>query len=209
MKTDRPNKTSKIKAIFCWMGWSGFILCFSLLCVIGCSQNTMMNEQEITYKKAKAAALPDASDLSEADAQIALERITQFLQNIGSQEYIEQEISNVYAENAYLNDTLKTLINREEIKDHFVKTSKTMTTYSLVVDDTAKTDKGYYLRWTMKFAAPKLASGEEIVSVGMSHIIFDSQGKVLLHQDFWDSSTGLFEHVPFVGGGIRMVKKRL
>ena len=168
-----------------------------------------MNEQEKTYKTAKSSALSSAGNLNEADADKALENISNFLKNIGSQEFIEKEISNVYAENAYLNDTLKTLTNRDQIKQHFVKTSKTMTSYSLEVEDISKSEQGYYLRWTMKFAAPKLASGEEIISIGMSHIIFDNQGKVLLHQDFWDSSTGLFEHVPFVGGGIRMVKKRL
>lgn len=83
-----------------------------------------------------------------------------------------------------------------------------MTSYSLEIDDIASTDKGHYLRWTMKFAAPKLAKGQEIVSVGMSHLIFDDEGKILLHQDFWDSSSNLFEHIPLVGGGIRMVKKR-
>lgn len=209
MKTSNTHTTSRIKAIFSWVGWSGFILCLSLLCMIGCSQNTIMNEQEKTYKTAKSSALSSAGNLNEADADKALENISNFLKNIGSQEFIEKEISNVYAENAYLNDTLKTLTNRDQIKQHFVKTSKTMTSYSLEVEDISKSEQGYYLRWTMKFAAPKLASGEEIISIGMSHIIFDNQGKVLLHQDFWDSSTGLFEHVPFVGGGIRMVKKRL
>lgn len=169
----------------------------------------MMNEQVSTYNQAKSRANTKASSLTPGEAEKALKRTTDFLSNIGSEEYIEREIANVYAEDAYLNDTLKSLTNREQIKTHFVKTSKTMINYSLEIEDIASTDKGYYLRWTMKFSAPKLAKGEEIISIGMSHIIFDKNGKVLLHQDFWDSSTGLFEHVPFVGGGIRLVKKRL
>lgn len=192
-----------------WIGWLGFILSLGIISLAGCSTNTTMNEQVTTYNKAKSHAGTKAAQLTGADADQAVKQISDFLSNIGSEEYIEREISKVYAEDAYLNDTLKSLTNRDQIKDHFVKTSRTMTDYSLEIDDVMSTDKGHYIRWTMKFSAPKLAKGEEIVSIGMSHIIFDKDGKVLLHQDFWDSSTGLFEHVPFVGGGIRLVKKRL
>lgn len=175
----------------------------------GCSNNTIMNEQVTTYNQAKSKASSKAGTLTADEVAEAIQRTSDFLSNIGSEDYIENEIANVYAKDAYLNDTLKTLTDREQIKAHFIKTSKTMTDYSLEIDDIASSDKGHYLRWTMKFNAPKLAKGEEIISIGMSHIIFDENGKVLLHQDFWDSSTGLFEHVPFVGGGIRMVRKRL
>lgn len=43
----------------------------------------------------------------------------------------------------------------------------------------------------------------------MTHIRFDSEGKVILHQDFWDSTGGLFEHVPALGWMLRRAKKRL
>ncbi len=206
---DFKKLTVRLKVIVAWLGWLGFSICIGIFCITGCSQNTMMNEQATTYYEAKSRAKENASDLKNADADEALERLGSFLKGIGSEEYIEKEISNVYAENAYLNDTLKSLPNRESIKQHFIKTSRTMTTYSLEIEDVAKSGDGYYIRWKMKFSAPKLAGGKELVSIGMSHVIFDSEGKVLLHQDFWDSTTGLFEHIPVLGGGIRIVKKRL
>lgn len=209
MEITDQKKSSKFKAVFPWLGWVGFSLCIGIFCVTGCSQNTMMNEQANTYHKAKSTALSQAGNLSEPEAEKALERFGDFLKGIGSEEFVEKEIANVYAENAYLNDTLKTLPNREQIRKHFVKTSQTMTTYSLEIEDIAKSEQGYYIRWTMKFSAPKLASGKEIVSIGMSHVVFNNEGKVLLHQDFWDSTTGMFEHIPVLGGGIRLVKKRL
>lgn len=192
-----------------WIGWLGFILCLGFISMVGYSRNTTMNEQASTYKTANTQANNKASTLTPEKAAEAIKRISDFLSNIGSEEYIEQEIANVYSKDAYFNDTLKSLVNRDEIKEHFTKTAITMTSYSLEIDDIASTDKGHYLRWTMKFSAPKLAKGEDIITVGMSHIIFDEEGKVLLHQDFWDSASGLFEHIPLVGSGIRLVKKRL
>ncbi len=209
MANTTEKKRSLLKTIFPWVGWIGLFLCIGLFTITSCSQNTTMNQQSITYHKANKAALANAATLSEADAELAIERFSAFLKGIGSAEFIEKEINNVYAENAYLNDTLKTLNNREEIKQHFLKTSKAMSDYSVVIDDIAPSKQGYYIRWTMKFNAPKLAKGKEIESIGISHVIFDKDGKALLHQDFWDSTSGFFEHAPVIGSGIRLIKKRL
>ena len=37
---------------------------------------------------------------------------------------------------------------------------------------------------------------------------FDAQGRVVLHQDFWDATAGVFEHVPVVGTAIRGIKAK-
>ena len=41
------------------------------------------------------------------------------------------------------------------------------------------------------------------------HLRFNDAGQVVLHQDFWDSSQGFFEHVPILGAMIRWVRNRL
>jgi hypothetical protein len=51
--------------------------------------------------------------------------------------------------------------------------------------------------------------GETVQSIGMSHIRFNSAGQVVLHQDYWDSGSNLFEHIPVVGWLIRRIKARL
>ncbi len=210
--SERPQKKRSIfKSVFPWVGWIGFSLCIGIFCITGCSQNTTMNQQSQTFHKVKSEKLAQTKsvNLSEAETKAALDRFTEFLQGIGSAEYIEKEVANVYSKDAYLNDTLKSLHNREEIKEHFLKTSETMNTYSVEIEDIASTDQGHYIRWTMKFSAPKLASGKEIESIGITYVVFDQQGKAVLHQDYWDSVSGMFEHVPIIGGGIRMIKKRL
>lgn len=168
-----------------------------------------MNEQAITYKEQLSKHQIKSAKLSDKLEKQALDNFTNFLQGIGSEQFIEKEIANTFAEDSYLNDTLKSLHGREEIKKHFLKTAHTMTSYKLEIDDIAQSGNGYYVRWTMIYAAPKLASGKPIESIGVTHVLFNSKGKVLLHQDFWDSTSGLFEHISVIGGGIRFVKKRL
>lgn len=55
----------------------------------------------------------------------------------------------------------------------------------------------------------KLKKGEVTRSVGMSHIRFDRDGKVTFLNDYWDSTSGFFEHVPVVGWLIGKVKDRV
>jgi len=211
MSEQPQKKRSTFKAVVPWLGWLGFGLCISLFCITGCSQNTTMNQQSETFHKVNAEKLRQTQSvtLTQAETSAALERFTTFLQGINSQEFIEKEIANVYAKDAYLNDTLKSLHNREEIKQHFLKTANTMTSYSVEIEDITSSDQGHYIRWAMKFSAPKLAGGKEIESIGVSYVVFDQEGKAVLHQDYWDSVSGMFEHVPIIGGGIRLIKKRL
>ena len=61
----------------------------------------------------------------------------------------------------------------------------------------------------MKVRMKKVAKGETITTPGITLVRFDRSGRILIHQDYWDSTTGLFEHVPALGYGIRAIKARL
>ena len=37
----------------------------------------------------------------------------------------------------------------------------------------------------------------------------DGDGKIVLHRDYWDAASGLYEYLPVVGGLIRWIKGRL
>jgi hypothetical protein len=43
----------------------------------------------------------------------------------------------------------------------------------------------------------------------MTLLRFDKQGRVVLHQDFWDSSAGFYEHLPVLGGVMRWIKSKI
>lgn len=118
-------------------------------------------------------------------------------------------VTEVYAEDAYFNDTLKEIRGAGDIEDYFLKTLEMATRVDVRFEDLAVSEGNYYFRWEMDVEAPKLNGGEVIRSQGMSHIVFDANGKVAMHRDYWDASSGLFEHVPVLGGMIRWVKGRL
>lgn len=139
----------------------------------------------------------------------ALDRFTSFLQGIGKSEYVRENTRKVYAQDAYLDDTLTVHHGAAEIEKYFLKTSQTMTHYQVTIDDVAKSNGSYYVRWTMVFAAPALSGGKPVESIGISQVSFNPEGKVAFHQDFWDSGKNFYAHLPVVGGAIGYVKKRL
>lgn len=177
---------------------------------LGCSAGPNQSETVVnTYKSALGKVPPSGLKPGGASEEAALARFKEFLQGIGNQEFVRKNTLNVYAANAYLDDTLAVHHGAAEIEAYFLKTSKTVTSYRVTIDDTARARDDFYIRWTMVFAAPALSGGEPVHSTGISHIRFNRDGKVAFHQDFWDSGRNFYSHLPGVGGAIGFVRKRL
>ncbi len=139
----------------------------------------------------------------------ALARFTGFLQGIGDVNFVRENARKVYATDAYLDDTLVVHHGVAEIEKYFAKTSETMTSYQVTIDDVARSGADHYVRWTMVFAAPALSGGKPVHSIGVSQIRLNGEGKVEFHQDFWDSGKNFYAHLPVVGGAVGFVRKRL
>lgn len=132
-----------------------------------------------------------------------------FLTRLGEPGVAQREAEAVYAPDAVLNDTLVVKQGSAAIRDHFAKTAEAMQEYRVRIDDVSRSGPNYYLRWTMEYRSKALDGGAPIHSVGMTQVRLNSQGKVVLHHDFWDSSHAFFEQVPVLGGGIQLVRRRL
>jgi hypothetical protein len=155
----------------------------------------------------KAGEAGPAAGSSEEAA--AIQRFTDFLKNVGDKTYIEEETAKAYAADAYLDDTIVTHRGPEEIRKYFLQTAETMTSFEVNILDASRSGADHYIRWEMIFAAPKLAGGEPIHSVGISQVRFNEEGKVAFHQDFWDSGRHIYGQIPVVGGLIGIIRNRM
>lgn len=147
-----------------------------------------------------------AAGASESPAGLA--DFGKFLQKIGDKGYVGENTAKVYAKDAYLNDTLVTHHGSQEIQAYFLETADTMKSYEVTIDDIASAGAEHYVRWTLVFSAPALNGGKPVKSVGISHIRLNSQGQVLMHQDFWDSGTNIYGQLPVLGGAIESIRRR-
>ncbi len=138
----------------------------------------------------------------------AIERFQNLLSDFKAPDF-GQRISEVYAEDVFFNDTIKTVHGVEIVQEYLTATGEAIDKGTVEFLDLVSDNGNYYFRWAMTIRFKRFARGEDKRSVGMTHVRFDSAGKVVLHQDFWDSAGGLFEHVPALGWMLRRAKKGL
>jgi hypothetical protein len=162
-----------------------------------------------SYRASMEKVIPSGLLPGSPGEKAALERFSAFLKGIGDTSFVRENTLKTYSSDAYLDDTLVIHHGAAEIEAYFLKTSETMTSYQLEIDDIARSGDDFYIRWTMKFAAPLLSRGETVHSVGVSQVRFNREGKVAFHHDFWDSGKNFYSRLPVVGGAVGYVNKRL
>ena len=122
---------------------------------------------------------------------------------------VHEDTARVYAENAYLNDNLTVVHGAVAIEKYFAATVANSDLVSVRFFDVADAGIDYYVRWEMTIRAQAIKGGEPIRSFGVTQFRFNRDGQVVLHRDFWDSSSGLFEHVPVLGWLILKARHRI
>lgn len=148
------------------------------------------------------------ANLSGAEEKAAIKRFEDYLAHF-SEVSIRQNTRKTYAPNAFLNDTLKTVRGSAAIEEYFLKTLANTESMRVEFTDVARSGNEYYFRWIMDIKFRQFAKGQVVRTIGMTHVRFNEDGQVILHQDYWDSAQGFFEYVPVIGGGIRFIKSKI
>lgn len=195
--------------LFTFVAGLGLAVLAILLLLSSCTAPNRSAEDVAAYQSRMSKVAPSGLLPGSPGEKAALERFKSFLQHIGNVKYIRENALKVYAADAYLDDTLVIHHGAAEIEAYFVKTSETVTSYQLTIDDVAVSRDDYYVRWTMIFSAPALSGGKPVHSTGVSQVRFNREGKVEFHQDFWDSGKNFYAHLPVVGGAVGYVRKQL
>lgn len=174
----------------------------------GCDRHKEVHVVE-TYAEAmqRSGSLATVAPDSAAESE-ALARLQDFLSEMTA-ERIRSDIRDVYAPDVFMNDTLRTLEGVDEVEEYLLETVARTSFVRVRFDDIARSGGDYYLRWFMEYQSDRINGGNVVESIGMTHIRFNADGRVILHQDYWDSGDGLFGRVPVVGWMIRSLKSRM
>lgn len=188
-----------------------FVIIIAAICLLVMYLDRRPEAPEVDYQKAlgltdaSRVAWPERGSPGEA---AALERFKAFWSELTAAS-VNEMLPRVYAENVWFNDTVRTINNRGELLSYLLATAGHVESCRVEVRDIAYTDQGYYLRWEMKVVPRQGKDGELWPSIGITHVRFNAEGQVILHQDYWDSAGGLYEHFPLLGWLIRNIRARL
>ena len=142
---------------------------------------------------------------SEIERQ-ALDRFTAFYRDY-STEAIRAGVRDVYADNAWFGDPFHIVEGIDAIEHYFIVMAEPVETCTFTVDSIKRSGIDYFARWTMLLES-KVAKGEQIKTIGLSHIRYNRDGKIVFQQDYWDSSA-MLDRLPVVGYWTRLVKERI
>jgi hypothetical protein len=65
-----------------------------------------------------------------------------------------------------------------------------------------------FLTWEFRFRFKRFDTATLQTVRGGSHVVFNAQGRVTLHRDYWDAAEELYEKLPLVGSVMRWLKNR-
>jgi hypothetical protein len=151
-----------------------------------------------------AAARPGVVLGDNAAGERAAQRFAGLYSDL-SEQNVAAKVREVYAPDAWFNDTVATEVGVEAIERYLLKTARGAELVQAKVKDVAVSGSDCYVRWTMEVRTKSLAGGRPILTEGMSQLRFDPQGRITLHQDFWNPAAGIYQHLPLLGPAIRYV----
>jgi hypothetical protein len=111
-----------------------------------------------------------------------------------------------YAEEFYFRDAFHLYTDVEAMTDYMVKTAEVSPGVSFTFRPAVQEGVEVFLPWTM--VLPGKEGSESQRSLGVSHLRFSEEGKVIFHQDYWDSADVLVPRVPVANGIIELVRRR-
>ena len=186
-----------------------------LALITGCTTSYKnMHTQTIpdeTYQAALRSSDPAANNPpapgSEAEAAM-LERVKQLFSNY-TEANLAANVTEVYAEKVYFRDAFKQFTRAEDIREYMLAGLEPLNQSEFVFNRVARSGSDYYFDWTMRLDFKKTPPDTWEESIGVSHMRFNADGKVIFHQDYWDPTDIVYRRIPIARQLIAFVKKKL
>ena len=136
----------------------------------------------------------------------ATENLTTFFETLSPQSVAQ--LHTIYDAQARFKDPFNEVQGLPEIERIFQHMYVALDQPHFVVTGQVVDGPQAFLTWEFRFRFKRFDTTTLQAVRGASHVVFNEQGLVTLHRDYWDAAEELYEKLPLVGGVMRWLKKR-
>lgn len=174
-----------------------------LILLTACSSNAMQSAYVDVYRN--ALSVEGAAPQNDAEAVKGFIEVFNQVQHND----LASIINETYAETLYFNDTFRTITDRNQLIEYMQQTGQQVDRLEVQIEDIALSKQDVYVRWVMRMQFSVMGKKVDSESIGISQLRFDEDGKIILHQDFWDGVDGFYQYLPIIGYSLRKIRNQL
>jgi ketosteroid isomerase-like protein len=136
----------------------------------------------------------------------AVQHLVQFFEQLQPQDV--HRLSALYASDARFKDPFNDVLGTPEIERIFTHMFKSLDAPHFIVTERILQGQQCFLAWDFRFRFKRFDTRTWQTIQGGTHVVFNTQGLVTLHRDYWDAAEELYEKLPVLGGLMRYLKRQ-
>ncbi|PUE20578.1 isomerase [Limnohabitans sp. MMS-10A-160] len=140
------------------------------------------------------------------DTRLATARLARFFEALTPQSV--PQLHALYDAQAHFKDPFNEVQGLPEIERIFRHMYVALDGPHFVITSQLVDGAQAFLTWEFRFRFKRFDTHTLQTVRGGSHILFNEQGLVTLHRDYWDAAEELYEKLPLLGGVMRWLKKK-
>ena len=159
-----------------------------------------------SYPAAYRVALNDFPGSADVPTE-TISAFTEFLSELGSKK-TGVRAGQLYASELHFSDALMMTRDHDRVVEHFQGLVDAGTTVQVEILQTLISEADVYLIWSMQAEFTPVRQSVVSYTIGVTHLRFNEAGRVVLHQDFWDTGLGFYQHIPVLGRVVKSINRR-
>ncbi len=137
-----------------------------------------------------------------------IDTISKFF-NAANKDNMKQVCAEFYAADAEFDDPVHKIKGLDQIIKYYEHMYENVTDIKFNFTNHVTQDDKTFADWTMHLKAKGLNGGELVKVEGVSYFVFNKEGKVTYHRDYFDLGAMVYEYIPILGRLVKYVKGRL
>lgn len=116
-------------------------------------------------------------------------------------DFKDETFYEIFASDVVFEDPFQCVCSVDKIITVFRHMYTTLNHPKFIIKESMSHEKSGYIRWEFIYDTNRFE--------GVSHVVFNDEGLVVSHRDFWDAASNVYETIPLLGSLLRLIKYKI